>query len=187
MYIKCFLCNHVFLIMNDGYPVKTMKIKGNIASFFSGNTGFPKNNREKIKRNKNFKILFSLFLFFPNSITNSFQVVCYKQKPVYFFVSHFHIFRFYSHLPLTAGYAFFISRHNKDGFLFDQFLYFLFVTYKKPRFLFSGKIKMTRFGESLHKGYSHRYYNCRKVSYGVSIILLRKTFFLLLCVLLFHL
>ena len=32
---------------------------------FSGNTGFPKNNREKRKGNKNFKVPFSLLLFLP--------------------------------------------------------------------------------------------------------------------------
>ena len=118
-----------------------MKIKGNIASFFSGNTGFPKNNREKIKRNKNFKIPFSLFLFLPNSITNSFQVVCYKQKPVYFFVSHFHIFRFCSHLPIPAGYAFFISRHTKTDFYLINFFIFCLSPIKNPGFFFPGKLK----------------------------------------------
>ena len=141
MYIKCFLCNHVFLIMNDGYPVKAMKIKGNIASFFSGNTEFREDNREKRKGNKNFKILFSLFLFLPNSITNSFQVVCYKQKPVYFFVSHFHIFRFCSHLPIPAGYAFFISRHTKTDFYLINFFIFCLSPIKNPGFFFPGKLK----------------------------------------------
>ena len=66
MYIKHFLYNHVsFLIMHDGYPVKTMKKQRKCSIVFSGNTGFPKNNREKRKGNKNFKVLFSLFLFLP--------------------------------------------------------------------------------------------------------------------------
>ena len=47
----------------------------------------------------------------------------------------------------------------KDGFFYlICFFIFLFVTHKKAGFLFSGQIKMTRFGESLHKGYSHGYY-----------------------------
>ena len=64
MYIKYFLYNHVLLlIMHDGYPVKTMKNQRKFSIVLSGNTGFPKNNREKRKGNKNFKVLFSLFLF----------------------------------------------------------------------------------------------------------------------------
>lgn len=58
-----------------------------------------------------------------------------------FCVSHFHIFRFYPHLPLPSGYAFFISRHTKTAFLFDQFLYFLFAPIKNPGFFFLGKLK----------------------------------------------
>ena len=48
--------------MHDGYPVKTMKNQRKFSIVLSGNTGFPKNNREKRKGNKNFKVLF-LFIF----------------------------------------------------------------------------------------------------------------------------
>ena len=88
MYIKHFLYNHVsFLIMHDGYPVKTMKKQRECSIVFSGNTGFREDNREKRKGNKNFKVPFSLFLFLPiYNIMNSFPVIYCTRKPVYFFV-----------------------------------------------------------------------------------------------------
>ena len=55
----------IILIMHDGYPVKAMKSQRKYNIVFSGNTGFPKNNREKRKENKNFKVPFSSFLFLP--------------------------------------------------------------------------------------------------------------------------
>lgn len=187
MYIKCFL--YVMCYFNHTWRIsgKNYENQRKYSIVFSGNTEFREDNREKEREIKISKFCFLYFCFYliVLQILSRLFVI---NKSRYTFLWVISIFSGFAHtcpFPLVTLSLFPVIQRRL--FLFDQFLYFLFVTYKKPRFLFSWKIKMTRFGESLHKGYSHRYYNCRKVSYGVCTILLRKTFFLLLCVLLFHL
>ena len=61
-----------FLIMNDGYPVKAMKNKGNIASFFQVILSFERITGKKEREIKISKFRFFIFGLFPVKNRTSF-------------------------------------------------------------------------------------------------------------------
>lgn len=63
MYIKCFLCNHVFFNHEWRISGKSYEKQRKYSIVFSGNTEFREDNREKRKGNKNFKVPFLYFWF----------------------------------------------------------------------------------------------------------------------------